>query len=332
MRTSLLFLAIFGVVSGCGGNSPSTDDDSSDTGGSGNGQGDDGSGAGGENGGGTGGGNGGTGGQSEGGAGGDDGGDVDPCDTDNGGCDELTSCTEDAGDAVCGDCPSGYLGDGLTGCEVDACATDNGGCDVLRLCESDNAQATCGACIGGYKEDGEGGCEVDACATDNGGCQANRICESEAGVATCGECEFGYDDEEEDGCIRNACTLARTDTYEPDAFITAPVSATLTATKTTWHRSLSANDTDYFFFSVAEGCQFDAEWTHDGVTGSATFNVWSPQYGAGTKHAQGSFTEPGAAMVSAEVAQFPMGYNFIISAGDLCASYSLTAWQTCPTQ
>ncbi|MBK8409967.1 MAG: hypothetical protein IPL19_18555 [Sandaracinaceae bacterium] len=44
--------------------------------------------------------------------------------------------------AVCGDCPAGYLGDGLTGCEVDACATDNGGCDALRLCTSADAVPT----------------------------------------------------------------------------------------------------------------------------------------------------------------------------------------------
>jgi len=43
--------------------------------------------------------------------------DVDECMTSNGGCDPLTSCTNNAGAApTCGACPSGYAGTGATGC------------------------------------------------------------------------------------------------------------------------------------------------------------------------------------------------------------------------
>ena len=255
---------------------------------------------------------------------------VDPCSTDNGGCDALTSCTDDEGMAVCGECPAGYLGDGLTGCEVDACATDNGGCDALRLCTSANAVPTCGGCIAGYQEDGAGGCEVDACATDNGGCDAHRPCESAAGVVTCGACEFGYDDNGTGGCIRNACTLARQDTYEPDAWL-SEVRGTLSNEPTTWHRSLSAGEEDWFFLRVAAGCAMTLEWTHEGTTGGANFNIWSPAYGAATSHGSGAFSETGTTTVPGSVpAGFDIDYEVVITASDLCASYSITAWVTCP--
>ena len=256
---------------------------------------------------------------------------VDPCGMDNGGCDPLTSCTDTEGDAVCGACPGGYLGDGLTGCEVDACATANGGCDALRLCASEDAQATCGACVAGYQEDGAGGCEVDACATSNGGCDPNRACSSAAGVATCGDCDFGYDDDLAGGCIRNACTLARTDTYEPDAWL-SEVRGTLTSQPMTWHRSLAAGEEDWFFLRVAANCAMTMEWTHEGASASgATYRVWSPAYGAATTHASGSFSESGTDTVPGSVpAGFEIDYEVAITAGTLCASYSFTAGMTCP--
>jgi hypothetical protein len=39
------------------------------------------------------------------------------CSVEQGGCDPLTTCTESAGQRSCGACPSGYSGDGLTGCK-----------------------------------------------------------------------------------------------------------------------------------------------------------------------------------------------------------------------
>lgn len=59
--------------------------------------------------------------------------DIDECETDNGGCDELTSCTNISGGRTCGACPSGYTGDGATGCtDIDECETDNGGCGAAQ--------------------------------------------------------------------------------------------------------------------------------------------------------------------------------------------------------
>ena len=43
--------------------------------------------------------------------------DVDECLTANGGCDTLTTCANNPGPVVtCGACPTGYVGDGTTGC------------------------------------------------------------------------------------------------------------------------------------------------------------------------------------------------------------------------
>jgi trimeric autotransporter adhesin len=39
------------------------------------------------------------------------------CEVDMGGCDAATSCTVEAGERVCGPCPSGYAGNGETGCK-----------------------------------------------------------------------------------------------------------------------------------------------------------------------------------------------------------------------
>jgi len=46
-----------------------------------------------------------------------------PCAQDNGGCDELTGCTDASAGPTCGECPEGYVGTGATGClDFDACA------------------------------------------------------------------------------------------------------------------------------------------------------------------------------------------------------------------
>jgi hypothetical protein len=49
--------------------------------------------------------------------------DIDECLTDNGGCDERTSCVNVPGGRVCGDCPPGFTGSGASGCVPAACVT-----------------------------------------------------------------------------------------------------------------------------------------------------------------------------------------------------------------
>ena len=50
--------------------------------------------------------------------------DVDECAANNGGCDSKRTCTNTAGGRVCGDCPSGWINDGETGCIKGLCLTD----------------------------------------------------------------------------------------------------------------------------------------------------------------------------------------------------------------
>ena len=150
------------------------------------------------------------------------------------------------------------------------------------------------------------------------------------GEVTCGECEFGYDDDGSDGCLRNACTLARTDSYEPDGYLTE-VPGTLGSQPMTWLRSLSAGESDWFRLRVEPNCAATLTWTHEGPAGGATFEVWSPQYGAATKHAMGEFSPDGTATIPGTVpAGFLIDYEVHITSTTLCASYSFTATMSCP--
>ncbi len=128
---------------------------------------------------------------------------VDACEGANGGCDPLVSCSDVDGVAVCGACPSGYTGDGESGCvDLDECATANGGCDALTACTNTDGGRTCGACPSGYTGDGESGCvDIDECATANGGCDALTACTNTDGGRTCGACPSGYSGDGDSGCV-----------------------------------------------------------------------------------------------------------------------------------
>ena len=43
--------------------------------------------------------------------------DVNECQQNNGGCDSKRKCINTAGVRTCGDCPSGWTNDGVTGCK-----------------------------------------------------------------------------------------------------------------------------------------------------------------------------------------------------------------------
>jgi len=71
---------------------------------------------------------------------------VDPCATNNGGCNSKRKCTVSGGSVTCGDCPAGFPNDGAKGCKgADPCATNNGGCDGKRKCTVVSSEAK-----GGY--------------------------------------------------------------------------------------------------------------------------------------------------------------------------------------
>jgi hypothetical protein len=121
---------------------------------------------------------------------------VDPCATGNGGCDPLTSCTNDGGTPMCGPCPGGYTGTGNTACtDINECATNNGGCDNSPpvLCTNlAGAPPSCGPCPAGYTGPGTSCVDVNECATTNGGCFAGVTCTNTAGSSSCGPCPAFY--------------------------------------------------------------------------------------------------------------------------------------------
>jgi hypothetical protein len=104
--------------------------------------------------------------------------DVDECDDDP--CDPLTECTNSVGGFSCSNCPSGYTGNGESGCrDVDECRTNNGGCDALTTCNNNTGGRTCGQCPTGYSGTGETGCtNINDCASNpckNGGDCEDRV-------------------------------------------------------------------------------------------------------------------------------------------------------------
>lgn len=113
------------------------------------------------------------------------------CDTDNGGCDQLTTCTEDGGVVTCGACPEGYTGTGADGCDdIDECATDNGGCAVT--CNNTPGGFECSLCPEGFDDvngDGTQCVDIDECQTNNGGC--DHTCTNSEGGFAC-SCDDGY--------------------------------------------------------------------------------------------------------------------------------------------
>ncbi|KAK3283510.1 hypothetical protein CYMTET_8794, partial [Cymbomonas tetramitiformis] len=97
------------------------------------------------------------------------------CAVDNGGCDALTTCSQDpeSGAVTCGDCPTGMTGSGSTACvEIDGCALFP--CFEGVECEDVTAPgvgAVCDACPQGLVGDGRT-CAVDVCAADPPPCSS----------------------------------------------------------------------------------------------------------------------------------------------------------------
>ncbi|KAK3271989.1 hypothetical protein CYMTET_19689 [Cymbomonas tetramitiformis] len=135
--------------------------------------------------------------------------DVDECAADNGGCNDLTTCTNTYGSRECGPCPAGTIGTGDTDCnDMDECQKDNGGCDFLVRCINMIGSAQCGECPAGYTGDGNlatgPGCEdVDECASSavegGGPCWTHlndpdlaAPCFNTVGGLQCGVCPPGY--------------------------------------------------------------------------------------------------------------------------------------------
>ena len=128
--------------------------------------------------------------------------DVNECQTNNGGCDPLTACSNTAGGFACGACPAGYSGSGATSCQdIDECATNNGGCDARVNCSNTQGSRVCSACPPGFSGSGTSGCsDINECATNNGGCDPLSACSNSEGSFACGPCPAGYSGNGTSGC------------------------------------------------------------------------------------------------------------------------------------
>lgn len=114
---------------------------------------------------------------------------VNPCLTNNGGCDLNAQCTNVGGAAQC-TCFAGWTGNGFSCTDVNECASGNGGCDVNATCTNTAGSRTC-ACRTGYTGSGTFCSDVDECLNGTAGCSANATCTNLSGSFSCA-CRSGY--------------------------------------------------------------------------------------------------------------------------------------------
>ncbi|XP_072174323.1 cubilin-like [Diadema setosum] len=106
----------------------------------------------------------------------------------------LVSCTNVDGSYYCGNCPTGYDGNGHQCLDVNECQTNNGGCSSLVQCTNTVGSRVCGPCPVGYVGDGVTCTYVGICNVNNGGCDSVATCQENSAVPdgrTC-TCPSGY--------------------------------------------------------------------------------------------------------------------------------------------
>lgn len=135
--------------------------------------------------------------------------DVNECDDSP--CFAGVTCTNVAGAYYCGNCPSGYTGNGKQCSDVNECLTNNGGCSLSPLvtCINSLGSRSCGVCPAGYVGDGVTCTYIGICNMDNGGCSSLATCVENSGVPdgrTC-TCPDGYTG---DGVGSNGCVPSST--------------------------------------------------------------------------------------------------------------------------
>ncbi len=100
--------------------------------------------------------------------------DINECLMNNGGCDPLTTCTNTIGGRTCGPCPSGYTGDGYSGCvDINECVTQDNPCndhsDTTATCTNTPGSYTC-TCSSGFRFTNGSCWDIDECAENLDNC------------------------------------------------------------------------------------------------------------------------------------------------------------------
>ncbi len=135
---------------------------------------------------------------------------LDPCLTNNGGCDALVTCRTIDDVPTCGQCPNGFVdvnGNGSRCEDIDECKEDNGGCDRDHgECTNTPGGFDC-RCAPGYNGDGRT-CAVNVpCGDDPAVCDSLATCQEIGDQRVC-QCNAGYEGNgaqcsDIDECVRN---------------------------------------------------------------------------------------------------------------------------------
>ncbi|KAI5646194.1 CUB domain-containing protein [Phthorimaea operculella] len=93
-------------------------------------------------------------------------------------------CINLPGSFRCGQCPSGYEGDGYICSDIDECMTNNGGCSISPkvTCHNTVGSRICAPCPTGYQGDGVTCTWRGSCSINRGGCHPSAQCIDNAAV------------------------------------------------------------------------------------------------------------------------------------------------------